>query len=93
MRYHVEELKGKAAREKQMTHTERWWSKRYIGSVKVELANGKKLTVSIHKQGRSFWVSRVLVHPSNSGSIEGAIREIGVLHDSVVKEWEWLPIS
>jgi len=73
-----------------MTHTQAWWSRRYKGSIKVELANGKKLKVTIHKEGRSFWVNRVLVHPSNSGSIEGAIREIGILHDSVVKEWKWL---
>jgi len=73
-----------------MTHKQAWWSRRYKGLVEVELANGNKFEVTIHKEGRSFWVNKVLVHPSNRGSIEGVIREIGILHDSVVKEWKWL---
>lgn len=73
-----------------MTHTQAWWSRRYKGSIEVELANGKKFKGTIHNEGRSFWVNRELVHPSNSGSIEGAIHEMGILHDSAVRKWEWL---
>ena len=73
-----------------MTHKESWWSRRYKGSIEVALADGKKLEVTIHREGRSIWVNRVLVHPSNSGSMQGAIREIGILHGSAVKEWRWL---
>lgn len=73
-----------------MTHTQAWWSNRYKGLIEVELANGKKLNFAIYKDGSKFWVDEHLVHPSNSGSIEGAIHEIGILHDSPVKEWKWI---
>jgi len=82
--------RGKGVRDKKMTHKQSWWSRRYEESIEVDLANGKKLKVTIHKDGSSFWVNRMLVHPSNSESIEGVIREIGILYNSVVKEWKWL---
>jgi len=72
-----------------MSHTDRWWSKRCMGIAKVELANGKKLSFGVYKQGRTYWLDRVLVNPANSGSVEEAIRYIGVIHSSPVKEWEW----
>ena len=55
----------------------------------VELANGKRLSVSVYKVGRSFYLDRVLVNPANSGSAERAIGYLGVIHGSVVKGWRW----
>jgi len=72
-----------------MTHTDQWWSRRCMGMVEVELANSKRLSVAIYKQGRTFWVDRVLVNPSNCWSIEGVIDYIGVIHGSAVKDWRW----
>jgi hypothetical protein len=72
-----------------MTHTERWWNRRCKGVAEVELANGKRLTVGIYKEGGTYWVDRVLVNPANSGSMEEAIRYIGVIHGSPVKDWRW----
>ena len=76
-------------RYKEMTHTDRWWSRRCKGAVEVELANGKRLSVYIYKEGGTFWVNRELVNPSNSGSIEEVIRYIGIIHGSAVKDWRW----
>ena len=73
-----------------MVHKESWWSKRYKGTIKAKLADGKELRVAIHRGGSSWWINRKLVHPSNSGSIEGAIDEIGIIHGSRVKEWDWV---
>ena len=73
-----------------MGPTESWWSRRYKGTIEVKFANEKLFNVTIHRQGRSVWINRVLVHPSNSGSIEGAILEIGIIYDSPVKEWKWV---
>jgi len=72
-----------------MTHTDQWWSRRCIGVTEVELANGKRLSVSVYKVGRSFYLDRVLVNPANSGSAERAIGYLGVIHGSVVKGWRW----
>lgn len=72
-----------------MTHTERWWSKIWMGTAAVKLANDKRLSVSVHKHGTTYWVNRVLVNPDNSRSIEDVIRYVGVIHGSPVKEWEW----
>ena len=72
-----------------MTHTAKWWSRRCIGEAEVELANGKSLSVYIYKEGSTFWVNRVLVNPSNSGSIEEVIRYVGIIHGSPVKDWRW----
>ena len=73
-----------------MVHKQSWWSKRYKGTIEVKLADGKTFKVAIHRDGTSVWINRKLVHPSNSGSLEGAIDEIGIIHDSRVKEWEWV---
>jgi len=72
-----------------MSHTAGWRAKRWMGTAKVELANGKKLTFGVYKQGRTFWLESELVNPANSGSVDQAIRYIGVIHGSPVKEWEW----
>lgn len=72
-----------------MTHTAQWWSRRCIGLAEVELENGKTLTVGIYKVGGSFCVDRESLHPSDSGSVEAAIRSIGVRYGSRVKEWKW----
>jgi len=76
-----------------MTHTAKWWSRRCIGIAKVELMSGKKLSVSVYKVGSSYSLDRVLVNPSNSGSVEQAIDYLGVIHGSVVKEWRWSDLS
>jgi len=60
-----------------------------MGEAEVELANGKRLSVHVYKEGRTFWLNRVLVNPSNSGSIEEVIRYVGVIHGSPVKDWSW----
>ena len=73
-----------------MAHKQSWWSSRYKGTVKVKLADEKVLKVTIHQDGSSWWINRKLVHPSTSGSIEGAIDEVGIIHNSPVKEWEWV---
>ena len=60
-----------------------------MGIAEVELANGKRLNIGVYKVGSTFWLDRVLVNPANSGSVEEAIRYIGVIHGSPVKEWRW----
>lgn len=73
-----------------MPHTQRFWSNRYIGTLQVTLVGGKKMDVTIHKEGNTVWLNRDnIVHPMNTGSLEGIIREIGVLNNTSVKDWEW----
>jgi len=73
-----------------MVHKQSWWSRRYKGTIEVNLADGRAFNVSIHREGRSVWINKALVHPSNSGSMEGAILEIGIIYNSPVKEWKWV---
>jgi hypothetical protein len=63
--------------------------KEYIGTLEVKLANGKTLEVVIHKAGRTIWINKEIVHPSNRDSFDGIINEIGIIHNSAVKEYDW----
>ena len=72
-----------------MAHTERFWANRYIGTLEVILSRGKKLDVTVHKEGNTIWINRTIVHPSNQGSFNGIILEIGIIYNDPVKEWKW----
>jgi len=63
--------------------------KEYIGTLEVTLDNGKVLEIKVHKSGRTIWINDQIVHPSNRDSFDGIIHEIGIIHNTVVKEWKW----
>jgi len=76
-----------------VAHTTRFWANRYIGTLDVTLVGGRTLDVSIHKEGRTIWINKNIVHPSNEGSFNGIINEIGIIYQAPVEKWEWKTYS
>jgi len=70
-----------------MIHKDSWWSRRWIGTLELELANGRKLEANAYREGKSYWLGKGDVH--GRGSIEEAVHEFGVVNDSPVKNWRW----
>jgi hypothetical protein len=73
-----------------VSHRQPWWARRYQGTIEAELSDGTKIDVQIHKDGLTWFINKLAVHPSNGDSIEGVIREIGIIYNDAVMNWKWL---
>jgi hypothetical protein len=69
-------------------HDSKWWSKRIEAIEEVEFEDGRKMYFTLYRDGSNWWVDRIPVHPSNSGSIPGAIREIEIRYVKKVKKYK-----
>jgi len=73
-----------------MVHRDSWWERRYQGTIEAELFDGERIQVSIYKDGPDWYINRLAVHSSNNESLEGVIREIGILYNDAIMSWRWL---
>lgn len=74
-------------------------NKTFIGSIQLTLKGGEKRNVRVYRKGNSILLSDhsihdILVHPSNTRTQEGWIKEYELVRNVVVKKYEFgSPVS
>jgi hypothetical protein len=66
--------------------------KKFIGELLLKLENDSVKIVRVYRDGKEIFLDREIVHPSNQASVEGWVREAGLIWKLIIKKFKFVPL-